>query len=228
MIQFVKASKTLSLPQSGAPDKKTRLVILDACSAAIPSSMCASVESESSEVRSTFLQIVFGSIKPDKGCVIADKVRISPVLNLEGATALLVPSMTVRDNINFQARLAHIKSKLMVDFVCSFCDGAEVLNTPTSNPFCDCAKALDTPVNKLKFPMRRAIEAGIIAMVDYDCLLVDHFDLLPDFVRTQLCQVAKERGAGLFFTTTNPGVAKRIRESTIEIADGKLTLETAA
>src|SRR5579863_7181083 len=123
MIQFVRASKTLVARH--AAEMKEVAVVLAGCSAIIPSSVCASVENENSEIKTAFLQLLFGSLKPDSGRVVADKTRLSPVINLRGGAGLLLPMLTVKENIHFQARFAHLSARRMVDFVTSFCDAAD-------------------------------------------------------------------------------------------------------
>ncbi len=214
MITFLRVSKSIVYREKGRALPRPSLRVFANCTATIPHSLFASVESDEAEIKTAFLQLVFGTLKPDRGRVFTHGVRCSPVLNLSGhAGPLLVPQITVRENIGFQSRLSHFSASAALDFVADACD---------------CRNDLDQTVALLKPLLRRAIEASIFSLIPYDCYLVDHFDLLPDFAKIQLYYVAKSRGAGLLFSSSRPGVSKQFRDATISLDDGALVCENVA
>lgn len=199
-------------------------IILKNCTTVLDGSTFSNVAHEDVDVASTFLQLVYGSVKPDRGRLVNEGDRISPVIALGGRSDLLIPTLTVRENIQFQARLSHIDSGLIARQIFPMYDlFRETLRAAGHRIELPSAGALlDSPLNSVAFPLRRLIELGIFTTIPYDCYLVDRLELLPEFAQAYLFEIAWHRGAGVFFATSRAPVAARFRDSTIAIVNGQL------
>lgn len=224
MIRFIKATKLLG-PSSA---RRKSAFVLQHCTAAVSTSSIANINAGNDEVRTAFLELLYGSVKLESGMLLRDGVRFSPIINLGGGSGLLIPTLTVRENIHYQARLSHADAKIITDFVVSVCDEyAPVLNAAVGKAQVPVGGALLAGgTAKLAFPMRRVLEAAIVMAAPYHCYLADQFELLPDIVRSPMHDLARRRGAGLIFATGNPAVARMFGESTISLRDGKIFIES--
>ena len=215
MIRFLNASKTVQFAGKNSVLLTHTLsaVVLRDVTVALDVRTAVEIEHELPLVRTTFMKLITGSLAPDKGSIITKGVRISPVINEAGAVApLLVGVLSVRDNIAFQSRLAHVKPGVMTDFVVSLAD---------------CGSLLDAPVGRLQPSMRRTIETVMVLTVPFDVYLIDQAQSLPEAVQETVVAVVKGRGAGLLFASTRPQVGQRFAEAKVLLRDGSLNCEAA-
>jgi capsular polysaccharide transport system ATP-binding protein len=205
MIHFVDVTHTLVDP------KKGRKVILINVTATLPTDRYCEIDSTEADPhwKTGLLRLASGALSPDAGrVVVTPGVRLSPLINRgAGHGPLLFHALTVRQNILFQARLAHVSPAVLIDFVMGVCSlGAQI----------------DVPFSQLTVFLRRAVEAMIFIALPYDCYFVDHLDALPDYAQLQVYSAAKARGAGMIFSCGKPWIAKQFRDMTARLGQGAL------
>src|SRR5208283_2708085 len=66
---------------------------------------------------------------------------------------------------------------------------------------CQFGKMLAARVNDFDRPMRRKLEATLIAAIPFDCYYIDKLHEFEAPIIWQFVQVAKLRGAGILFTS---------------------------
>lgn len=159
--------------------------------------------------RELLFDLVSGTISPEKGHVMRNGLRVSPLLNRGGNASLLFNGFTLRENIAFQANISFVKARMIEDFVVSVCD---------------CAPQMGQPLAKLAPRLRRAAEVAIFTVIPYDCYLIDKFNVLPDLVQMQVAYAAKRRGAGLFFGSEKNGNKIDFRDAYLHLSEGALEL----
>jgi ABC-type polysaccharide/polyol phosphate transport system ATPase subunit len=215
VIRFLHASKTVKFAGKNSVllSHALSVVVLRDATTALDVRTVAEIAHELPYAKTTFMKLITGSLAPDKGSVITKGVRVSPVINEGGEAApLLMGILSVRENIEFQARLGHVKPGTMTDFVVSVAD---------------CGTLLDAQVRRLQPAMRRVIEAVMLLTVPFDLYLVDHAQALPEVVQETVVEVVKQRGAGLLFASARPQVGQRFAEAKILLRDGSLSCEVA-
>ena len=174
----------------------------------VPRNEIISLEGGEALHRTALLRLLGGVLALEKGRVVADGQRVSPILNDGGAAgALLTPALTVRSNIRFQARLSHISPELLTEFVLSSCD---------------CAASIDKTASSLPWPLKRAIEATIFTAIPFDYYLVDQLETIPNFAQMQLYYAAQSRQASLIFATSRPHLAAQFRSLSLVMEGGSL------
>ncbi len=221
-IHLVRVSKAVDSKPAGAskpaaasaalwPKPVSRTVALWDVSLTVPCNKVISVEGGGNDHRLMLLRLLHGSSRPDRGAVVSHGVRVSPILNY-GCVAgtLLIPGLTVRENIAFQAQLSHMPVKLLTEFVVSASD---------------CAKELDAFARTLNWRFRWAVETALFAAIPYDYYLVDQFDKVPSFVQMQLFYAAQRRNAALIFATNQPNVTAKFREIALVMASGSVSFQ---
>jgi capsular polysaccharide transport system ATP-binding protein len=156
------------------------------------------------------LSMLAGTRTPDLGIIDRGPVRCSPVVNFGGAPGrTLVPQLTAIENIRLAASMHGV-------------DEAEVIALVESA--CQFGKLLAAPVNNFDRPMRRKLEATLIAAIPFDCYYIDRLHEFEAPIIWQFVQVAKQRGAGILFTTRLPKQVRKLAELGAMIQDGSLEM----
>ena len=217
-VHFVQVTKSAKKENAGlvatlkglrSSNKPDQDLILSNVSLTLPQGSIISVEGGNNDHRLLLLKLINGSARPDRGKILSRGVRVSPVLNHGGvAGTLLVPGLTVRENIAFQAQLSHVPTKLILDFVVSASD---------------CKKQLDSLARTLNWRQRWAIETVLFAAIPYDYYLIDRFETVPNFAQVQLYFAAQRRNATLIFATNQPNLTAQFRETALVMESGSVT-----
>jgi capsular polysaccharide transport system ATP-binding protein len=159
--------------------------------------------------KTTVLQMLAGKLSPDQGAVIAP-LFFSPVVNTGG---LFHPQLTGIDNIRFVARMFGVQADRLTLAVDAFCGSSLRLNDPI--------RAHDTA-------HRRAFEVAVTIVLPFACYLFDDVAQLPPDLLARCFTAARERGAGLVFSTASPRLARQFGEIFVVIADATLHMFTQA
>jgi len=203
MISLYNVSKSVPEPQNGMRQ------VLRGATIALPVNRRIVLFGTDLAGQSAVLHLLAGSETPDQGRIISGRVRFSPVVNSRGtAGGMLVPQLSAVDNVRFFARLHGIDPLLLIRRVAR----ASELGA-----------ALGQPVSAFNGPMRRALEAALMAAVPYDCYLVDRLHDFSPPQRWMIARAARRRHAGLLFTTNNRRIAENQAEFGTAIRDGLLT-----
>ncbi len=153
--------------------------------------------------KSTLLDLLFGTVAPDRGRVCAP-FPFSPVVNAGG---FLHPQMTALENIRTIARMLGLDAEpLMLSVAALAGEGVH----------------WQDPLRAHGAAHRKALEAAIATVLPFGCCLLDDVGQLPAALLARCIAAAGERGAGMIFTTANPGLARQMGEVVLVIADATL------
>lgn len=152
------------------------------------------------------LHFVAGSERDPDARLPGKGLQYSPIVNAGGIPAAsFVPQITVRDNINFFARLHGVDAAALARLV----DAGLQLGS-----------RLSEPVRELDAPLKRAVEASVIAALPYDCYLIDRFEMLHADLRDLLICAARRRGSGLVFATIDSALAQQSANACLVLNGG--------
>jgi len=204
MIYLCDISKSVTEEHTG------RKLVLQNSSVAVPTERRIVLHGGDSRCLTEILSMLAGVRKPDRGRIIANRIRCSPVINAGGtAGSTLVPQLTVLENIRVVARAYGL-------------DEARLLGVVESA--CHLDRLLAVPVRTFNWPTRRKLEATLIAALPFDCYFVDRLHELEGQFVWQLIHVAGKRGAGIIFTSTRVKQTLKIAEMAIVVRNGSAEL----
>lgn len=132
--------------------------------------------------KSVLLRLLSGLEAPDTGQVVAP-VRLSPIAN---SSAVFDQRMTIGDNIRYLARLYGVD--------------AETLTLATVS-YCRTALPIESPILALPRSLRRALDVALVAVLPFDCYLLDHLTSLDAASIGRYVANAAHRNAGVIFAT---------------------------
>jgi capsular polysaccharide transport system ATP-binding protein len=181
MIHFCGVSKRVPDAKKGA-----RLVLRDV-TVSLPGDAYVALLGEDQQALTTTLHLLAGSEVPDRGRIIADPRRRSPIINagnVPGSSLML--GLSGLENIRFFARIHGVDPGHLFALVESACR---------------LEKLLYAPVQDYEGPARRALEITLIAALPYECYFLDGLEKFEQRWIWQLAHTARRRRAGLFFTT---------------------------
>ena len=168
-----------------------QLVLRDA-SFSVPTDRSVAILSGDALAATTLLSLLTGTKTPDKGKIVAERFRASPIMNHRGVPGgALIPQMTATGNIRLLADLHGvdpIELLALVESVCRF------------------GSRLDIPVSKFDWPMLRAFEVTVTAALPFDCYFIDRLHSV-DMQVWRLVAAARgsERGFGVFYAANHAG-----------------------
>jgi hypothetical protein len=209
MIRFANVTKRAPIAlNDGSP------FLLKNASINLPVDWFIELESPLKFRREQFFDLVSGVILPDRGHILRKGIRVSPLLNRPTANAsLLFNHFTLRENINFQARLSFIRPSLIADFVETAC--------ATTGPM------FDQKMSGFAPKLRVSIEAAIFTIIPFDCYLIDQFNTLPELLQMELAYAIKFRRAGLYFSIFDRFKQMNFRRVKLSFESHMLELRTA-
>lgn len=156
------------------------------------------------------LSMLAGLRTEDAGLIDRGRTRCSPLINAGSvAGRTLVMQLTALENIRLAAATYGFDAAELIALVESFCQFGQMLAAP---------------VNNFDRPMRRKLEVTLIAAIPFDCYYVDRLHEFEPPLIWQLVQVAKLRGAGIFFTSRQPKQVRSFAELGATIQDGSLEM----
>jgi capsular polysaccharide transport system ATP-binding protein len=202
MIHLYNVSKYLFEGIEGA-----RFVLRDA-TVSFPHGARLALLGDDRQALTTVLHLLAGSEVPDRGLVIADQIRRSPILNAGGvAGSCLVPRLSGRDNISFFSRVHGIDASYLVGIVESACR---------------LGRLLQVPVREYDRSMRRALEITLMAALPYDFYFLDNLDQIETQMMWLLIHATRVRGASLVFTTRNLPTAAKLGQAGAVLSQGSI------
>lgn len=156
----------------------------------------------------TLLHLLAGSEKPDRGEIVSDRFRRSPVINC-GPTGgnCLLNRLTAIENIEFFAEMNGLDPLHLIAMVEASCQFGNLLRQP---------------VVKFDPLQRRALEVALVSSVPYDCYFVDKMDTLKRKLIVQLFRAARENQAGVIFTANKASEVAEFAWMGVVVRDGSI------
>jgi capsular polysaccharide transport system ATP-binding protein len=199
MIHLLSVAKSY-IGSGGAP-----MVVFRPTSVSIPADRRVAVLGERGTGKTVLLRLLAKIEAPDQGEVI-QAVRLSPVI---GVTGLFHPQLTGLENIRFVARVFDIDADRLTLAVDAFCGAGGRLGE---------AVRLQEPAD------RRAMEAAVVAILPFDCYLIDNTGMLGSEILERCFEAASRREAGVIFATSNPRLVRQFANFVVAIGDATLHL----
>jgi capsular polysaccharide transport system ATP-binding protein len=168
---------------------------------ALPTDRRVAILGDRLQGKSLLLRLLAGLEAPDAGKVIAP-VRLSPIVN---SGALFHPRLSGLENIGIIARMLGV-------------DGGRL--SSVVDAFCGLGPAMEKPLSSLKLPDRQRLELVLVALLSYDCYLLDNAPRVPVELLEGYFDAAARRGAGLIFTTHAPRQVYQYADHVVVICDG--------
>jgi ABC-type polysaccharide/polyol phosphate transport system ATPase subunit len=195
------------------PDERTgRRLVLQDVSAALPSAQRLVLLGSDVAALTEILALLAGNRRPDRGQLVAGRIRRSPVINTGGASgSTLVPQLSVLENIRVAARTHGVDEIALIALVESACR---------------LGRMLKEQVRTFNWPTRRRLEATLIAALPFDCYFVDRLHELEGQFVWQLIHVAGRRGAGIIFTSNREKQTFAVAQQAIVVRNGSLRLQS--
>jgi capsular polysaccharide transport system ATP-binding protein len=203
MIQFANVTKGIPIPPNSS------LVLMKDASINLPVNQFIEVTNPVEKLKEQFFDLFSGVASPDKGYILRNGARISPLLSRRGNASLLFSTSTLRENIEFQAQISFIRPRLIMDFV---------------EAVCQIGPHYDEKLSRLTPVVRSAVEVAIFTVIPFDCYLVDHLNNLPDIIQLQLIYAARRRGAGLYFSSAARRRRLDFHHGALSFGNGALSL----
>jgi ABC-type polysaccharide/polyol phosphate transport system ATPase subunit len=184
--------------------------ILQHTSIALPTNRRMAVLGAEPAALTEVLAMLAGMRTPDAGWIERGRVRSSPVVNAGSAPGrTLVPALTAIENIRLAAEANGVDPSELIALVESACQFG---------------KMLALPVNNFDRSMRRKLESTLVAAIPFDCYYIDRLHEFEAPIIWQFVQVAKQRGAGIVFTSNTPKQVRKFAELEAMIQDGSLEM----
>jgi capsular polysaccharide transport system ATP-binding protein len=133
--------------------------------------------------KSVLLRILTGLEAPDTGHVVAP-LRLSPIAN---SSAPFDTRMTIADNIRYLARLYGVDAETLTLATVSYCR--------TDLP-------IQSPIAALPRNLWRALDIALVAVLPFDCYLLDHITNIETGIVSRYVASAMQRNAGVIFATS--------------------------
>jgi len=150
--------------------------------------------------KTMLLRLLAGLEAPDEGEVMAP-LRLSPIAN---ARALFHLRLSGLENIRLLARMLGVDAHQL---------------TLAVNAFCGMGNVLARPLYHLKLQQRQLLDIALLAVLSFDCYLLDNAHSLPRELLERYLEAAAQRGAGLIFTTAVPRQACEYADYAVVISD---------
>jgi ABC-type polysaccharide/polyol phosphate transport system ATPase subunit len=194
MILLHAITKTYS-SKHGAPE-----VVFRPTTIALPTDRRVAVLGERLRGNSVLLRLLAGQEPPDAGAVVAP-VRLSPIAN---AATLFNPRFSPIENIWLVARMLGVAGAGLAALV---------------DAFCGLGPAMEMPVSFLNASERQRLNIALVALLSFDCYLLDNARSVPTELLEGYFHAAAARGAGLIFTTNLPRQVHQYAEHAVVIRD---------
>ncbi len=196
-----------SLPDEGVG----RRPLLQNVSAALPTALRLVLLGSDAVALTEILAMLAGNRTPDHGRIVASRLRRSPVINTGGSSgSTLAPQLSVLENIRVAARTHGVDEAALIALVESACRLGKLLNAP---------------VRTFNWPMRRRLEATLVAALPFDCYFVDRLHELEGESVWRLVHVASRRGAGIIFTSAREKQTLTLAQQAIVVRNGSVKLK---
>jgi capsular polysaccharide transport system ATP-binding protein len=177
-------------------------------SVALPTNRRMAILGGSPRALTEVLSMLAGLRTPDRGWIDREQTRCSPVVNASSvAGRTLVFQLSALDNIRLAAATHGVDEATLIALVESACQ---------------LGKMLTVPVNDLGHPVRRKLEATLIAAIPFDCYYIDNLHEFEGPIIWQFVHVAYQRGAGIFFTSRRPNQVRNFAQLGATIRNGSL------
>lgn len=201
MIAFRDVWKGFSVPGGG------RKTVLAGLTLDLPTGAQVAVIGRNGAGKSTFLRMVSGVVRPDKG-EITRQGRVSWPMGFSGGVH---PALTGRQNARFIARIYGVDTD---DLVAGVEDFAEL------GPF------FDAPVAAYSSGMRARLALGISLAASFDCYLVDEITAVGDASFRKKAHAAitgKLRDAQLFMVSHSEATLREYCNAALLLDEGNAT-----
>lgn len=150
--------------------------------------------------KSVLLRLIARQEAPDTGSVFVPQ-RLSPIAN---AGALFHPRLSALENVRVVARMLGVQGDGLAAAV---------------DAFCGLGLAMEKPVRLLGLPERQRLDITLVALLSFDCYLLDNAHRVPAELLEGFLYAAGARGAGSIFTTTIPRQVYEYADHAVVIED---------
>jgi capsular polysaccharide transport system ATP-binding protein len=155
--------------------------------------------------KTTLLKSLSG--KPGLG--LARPVQIAQFSPVANAGGLFHPKLNVNENIRFLADLYGVEPRRLAAGILEFCaleaDWSVILGS--NDP-----------------ALRRSLEVAAVMFLPFGCYLIDDAGHLPSDIIDRCFEMAKERRAGVIFSTSNVRLARQRADCILVVAKNGLQL----
>jgi ABC-type polysaccharide/polyol phosphate transport system ATPase subunit len=176
-------------------------VVLRATTVALPTDRRVAILGDRLQGNSVLLRLLAGLEAPDAGSVIAP-LNLSPIAN---AGKLFHPRFSPAENVRLVARILGVDGDKLAALV---------------NGLCGIGPAMERPVLFLKAPERQRLDILLVALLSFDCYLLDDARSVPTELLEGLFHAAAARGAGVIFATNVPRHVYKYADHAVVIRDG--------
>jgi ABC-type polysaccharide/polyol phosphate transport system ATPase subunit len=178
-------------------------VALRATTVALPTDRRVGILGDRLQGNSALLRLLAGLEAPDTGSVVAP-LNLSPIAN---AGNLFHPRFSPAENVRLVARILGV-------------DGAKL--AALVDGLCGIGPAMDRPVRLLKAPERQRLDISLVALLSFDCYLLDDARSVPNELLEGFFHAAAARGAGVIFATNVPRQVYKYADHAVVIRDGTI------
>jgi capsular polysaccharide transport system ATP-binding protein len=175
-------SKTWAREPAGAS-------IFERMTVTLPTDAICAVLGRGGSGRSTFLRLLSGAERPDRGEIISG-IAFSVICN---AGPYFHTALSGLDNIKLAARLHGMDAQMLTDAALRLADFAD---------------DWQVPAGALPGKARKPMEMLVAALLPYDCYLVDDVERVDPEIFAVVLRILRQRGAGMIFTAHNHKFAR--------------------